>query len=166
MIHEGCRIGKATLPKSFGLTGQGANYPGQILHLDIMFVPTAERLLPFLVGVCDNTGFILSYLLRLKLEKNLSLTIHRFREFYDHHGSIVQRIITDPEGVFTGLHAKNSTKLNVDMTATATGLHERVVERFILTIRERIRINVHGQEYHVPSKLVMYSVSKPISDLN
>lgn len=78
----------------------------------------------------------------------------------------MQKIITDPEGVFISIQEDMSEKLNIDMEAVPTNYHERVVERFIRTIRERIRINIHSQEYKVPSYLIQNAVNKPVSDLN
>ena len=100
---EICRIGKATIPKKFGLVRESSSYPGQILHMDILFLPTLTKMTMFLICVCDNTGFILSYRLKSKTKTRVLSVMKKFISCYDNSGWLVQKIITDPEGVFISI---------------------------------------------------------------
>jgi hypothetical protein len=166
---EECRHGKATMPRKMKESDRPrANNPGEILHMDIMFVSTGikKRLYAYLISIDDYSNHALAYRLPSKNKSHVYSTIKKFIKFYWRYDWKVEKIMTDPEGVFHSLIDDLEDKLKVNLVTSGVNEHEPVCERFIRVLRERIRININTQMYKVPTSLLKYALLKPIGDLN
>jgi hypothetical protein len=166
---EECRKGKATMPiKSKLSQREQSNNPAEILHMDIIYIPTGikKNLITYLLSVDDYTSHALAYRLPSKSKKNIIETIGKYIRFYQNYGWTVKRIITDPEAIFRAINNDIHNKFNVLMETTGENEHEPIAERYTRILRERMRINDSTQKYRVPLQLMKYCINKPIQDLN
>jgi hypothetical protein len=156
---EQCRHGKSTMPRKVEYSDRDrATNPGEILHMDIMFVPTGikKRLFAYLISVDDYSNHALAYRLPSKNKSHIYSTIKKFIKFYWRYDWKVVKIMTDPESVFCSLIDDAADKLKVKMETSGVNEHEPVCERFIRVLRERIRINFESILIHKYTKYLQH----------
>jgi len=77
-----------------------------------------------------------------------------------------RKIYTDPESALKSCKPFVKDKLKIKMTDTPVNRHEKTCERYVRTLRERIRIKLNSQSYKVPLSLYEYALEASIIELN
>jgi len=148
-----CNRGKLTdrrphLPGASAQTRPG----GRTLHIDIMFLRLERKLVPVLLTVDNVTGHLMGVIMSSKaktqVEDALDTVFNKYKS-YDITYSVVS---SDRENVFKSVEPFLNAR-GIQTVYTGTDEHERVSERMIRTVRERMRSITTGLTYTLNGRL-------------
>jgi hypothetical protein len=150
---QACFEGKATMPSpQAGATITTA--PGQLLHADLKeyAATTIGGNRWALVTVDDYTGFIQVVSIKNKSTASVLAGLKCVIRFYNQFRHVVVAIQVDPEKTLLACQPGLS-EIGIKLDDMIPGTHERLVERSIRTLYERLRTVLADQPYKLPEKL-------------
>ena len=150
----GCLMGKMQGGVS-SVSDTSENEIGTHQHADIVFVKTNIGIIPNLMSVEENTGYILNIQLKSKTSENIIEAVKTLKGWYSTYKIDVKVLHTDRESSI-GKAEGELNKLGIRLVRVSAGTHEKQCERHVRTIRNRIRCTLFNLPYRLPSFLYQY----------
>jgi len=135
--------------------------PGELLHVDIVFVQKKPRLF----AVDHVTGYMSFILLDTKHQEDLVEAFVQIINAYKSYLKVVRGISCDHESVLRSCE----TELNrhgVKMSYRIPGEHEKIAERSMRVVRERMRVKRRELPYSLPKRLYDELAAECIRNIN
>jgi len=148
-----CYEGKATIPRTApGMPPSSA--PCQLLHIDPLEyrVATMGGYKWALVVVDDYSGFILIIGMKTKHAVSIRDALKTLIQFYNEYRHPVLTLMMDAEHTLTA-QAPFLSEQGIRILPQIAGLHEKVVERGIRTLKDRERTITAALTYELPAVL-------------
>lgn len=142
---------------------------GQHLHCDLKFINLGGKSLTYLVAVDEATRFIYHQYLRSKNKEDILHAVRGLVNFFTgkRGGVLTSYIHCDGESSVRALSADGSLMgIGAEYVPVAPGTHEKVAERNILTIRNKVRATFYGLSYTIPGFLIPDLVDFVILGIN
>jgi hypothetical protein len=135
--------------------------PGELLHTDIVFVQKKPRLFT----VDHVTGYMSFILMDSKNQEDLIEAYIQVINAYKSYLKVVRHISCDYESVLRACE----TELNrhgVKMSFRIPGEHEKIAERSMRVVRERMRVKRRELPYVLPKRLYDELAAECIRNIN
>ena len=159
-----CREGKP-YPHRGTHTGydpsRNVSYPGELLHVDIVFINGKA----YLFAVDDLTGFMMLIYTGSKTTKDLEDAYNVLINAYAGYGKIVKYISSDHENNLRACETYLNSK-GVQLQLRIPGEHEKVAERGMRVVRERMRTKLNELPYKLCPKFYKYLALHTVTSLN
>ena len=136
-------------------------HPGELLHVDIVFVQKKPRLF----AVDHVTGYMSFILMDSKYQEDLIEAFIQIINAYKSYLKVVRHISCDYESVLRSCE----TELNrhgVKMSFRIPGEHEKIAERSMRVVRERMRVKRRELPYALPKRLYDELAAECIRNIN
>ncbi len=161
---QSCIKGKSTnVPASDSIfTRDYASSPGEILSIDICFMAIYNQsgkrtLLPFLVSTCYFSGYCMAKKLSDKSLNSVKNALQEMLLKYRRFGWYTRKIFADREKVLTTLTPFLDAYMpRISLEQAGTDTHSKLVERFVRTIKEKIRTVKTSLWYQCPQIFLPY----------
>lgn len=164
-----CILGKTTarMPKGSTSATTGNLKPelGTVIHMDLASFTLGNQQRFALVAKEAATGFLSAKLLKRKTKEEVLVAVLEIKGLLQSLGFKLQRIHCDSEAVFKSL-AHDLLKSGVSMVFVAPGVHERVSERAIRTLKTWLRANLAALSYNLPAFLFPFLLAHVARILN
>jgi hypothetical protein len=161
-----CAVGKLPTPPSPASQSTPAARPGELLHADLINVVDVEsRRVPYLTVMDDHTDWVFTIKLPTKKRENVAEAFSKIFAALKSWGHSPGTVRTDPEAVFKSI-TPDVNNIGYRMEHSGVGRHEKKVERFVRTLKERIRTVRHSLPYTLPRKLTRHLVAAIVSTHN
>ena len=152
-----CDQGKAK-QKISGGNYHPATLPGEVLHADLITVPTGVKTTATLIVAVDElTGYGLVVDVVAKSESPLLDKMLEIINFFRGRGAHVRKIKTDPENALRVLKP-GLLRNGVEYEACPVGEHEKHAEAHIGALRAKVRAMEAGMHFYLPLSLSTYLV--------
>ena len=151
---DACTAGKITTPSFKSSPHEPASTVGEHLYMDLLEVKerTIGGYLWFLVSVDEFSSYLSIVGLKSKHTGSVEKGIKSIISLFNAQGHRVVRITTDAERTLISA-ATEIGNLGVQLTETIPYEHEKRVERYIRTIKDRKRTIMASLSYVLPSDL-------------
>ena len=136
-------------------------HPGECLHCDIVFVQKKPRLF----AVDHVTGYMSFILMDSKNQEDLVEAFIQVINAYKSYLKVVRQVSCDHESVLRACE----TELNrhgVKMSFRIPGEHEKIAERSMRVVRERMRVKRRELPYTLPKRLYDELAAECIRNIN
>ena len=144
-----CRMGKMDSRKSEEPATAVQGVIGEHVHADILFINHRNEKLQYLIVVENETNFVRLIRLKTKGFEELSSGLSRMKGYF---GVKRMYVHTDDEGNFK--KAKGALeKESIYIVQVAAYVHEKVVERMVRTVRNKMRSTLLGLTFRLPGNL-------------
>ena len=168
---EECLEGKATDSNSIrNHNYESRSFPpdhiGHTVWMDIIFVKGSDgKKIPLLLALEELTNFGLGAKMKDKSAKSLKEAMHKVIGYLKAYQHTVREVHSDSEAVF-GACAAFLGHLGIILKQKAPGKHARRVERYVQTLRTKMRAVIKSLPYKLPPKLHVPLVQSTIIGSN
>lgn len=135
---ESCIQAKSTEPAAPAREKNTDISPGESIHTDIVFVGKKKHKKTILFSVDEASGYVMSICLKNKKKDTvlgaLTQQINQLKAF----GHTVKKIQCDEESAIIGAESQIN-QLEIMVTTASPYRHDKMVERYVRTLKERIR---------------------------
>lgn len=141
---------------------------GEKFHTDVFFIRDgSSKKVPYLMAVESVTDFKMAIKLVNKQSSTILTALYRVIGYLESHGHKVKLIRSDRESVFTqDIADQLMAEKHIRLEQSSAGRHERVAERAIRTLKDRMRCTIYGLPYKLPRKLLPFLLQHVMSSLN
>jgi hypothetical protein len=160
-----CQIGKTTNAPSINLASPTPSAPGDLVHVDIIYVRRGRRKSSFLIAVDDVSGHISTFALADKKKDTVSNAVGLVKKSYASLGLEIRKVRCDHEAVFTAVES-DLQGIGIEVQFARPGQHAKVAERATRTLKERHRCSILGQRYRMPARLWNLAIADATRCLN
>jgi hypothetical protein len=127
-----------------------APHIGSHLHCDIVFIKGPKgKSIPILLAIEELKNYAIGATLPSKTTQSVQNGLYSIIGFFKSHQHIVQQVNTDHEAVF-GACSSFLGNLGVLLKQSAPGVHARRLERFVRTIRSKMRAVIIDLPFKLP----------------
>jgi hypothetical protein len=163
----GCIEGKMTAPREPRSQSQPAEHIGECLHMDLVPLQGVSigDVKGLLFGVDEKTGYAAASTLTTKSAASVMKAAKHIIAEFNQFGHRVRRVIFDDEAVLRAVKVPLG-ELGVESSHTPPGLHQKRAERYIRTMKERMRAVQASLTYELPEKLHAELALSVIADMN
>eukprot|EP00595_Chromulina_sp_UTEXLB2642_P000491 CAMPEP_0196761266 /NCGR_PEP_ID=MMETSP1095-20130614/425_1 /TAXON_ID=96789 ORGANISM="Chromulina nebulosa, Strain UTEXLB2642" /NCGR_SAMPLE_ID=MMETSP1095 /ASSEMBLY_ACC=CAM_ASM_000446 /LENGTH=584 /DNA_ID=CAMNT_0042110543 /DNA_START=1803 /DNA_END=3558 /DNA_ORIENTATION=- len=163
---KGCLMGKMT-NKSMKLNVRSTrNRIAELIHADIMEFADVQ----YLITVDDKTGYVISVMLSNKRSDTIADALQKVVNVYrnlNHGRDFVIEIKSDSENCFIGTeNIITYREAKIKFTTVGPDTHEKVAERTIRTIKDKVRSIIYSLAVKLPIKFYGYVVEWIVQCIN
>ena len=156
-----CKAGKTKAPPALPSRSKLPEAAGDIIHADILF----GRGTTYLITVDGYTGYLIVEHLKNKTTNEVQSAISIITNRYLSYGIKIKSWRCDHENVIKSCTSYINS-LGAQLIQTAPGHHERKIERFTSTIRNRICTLLNALPYSIPDQWYGHLIKHVIKTIN
>ncbi len=162
-----CMEAKIKAPSEPTSLNPPATLPGEHLHCDLLELEETSigGHTQMLIAVDEKTGYGTVIPMKNKTAKELCNAFEFLVAHYRQFGQKVKKVTADSENTLRKAE-KHLKMLEVEGTHTPAGMHEKRVERFIQTLKNRVRALEARLPYVLPKKLKAEAYQRAVRDYN
>lgn len=161
----GCMEGKIKAPPAVTSKTPPARKVGEHIYVDIY--PFTERAIGGFMGALFAVDEKSSYcmVVGLRSKRDITKACETMMHHYNSHRHEIKRITADDEQVFEN-RLEPLRKYGIEPTATPAGLKNKRAERYIQTMKSRIRSILATIPYKLPTKLRLELLIAAVKGMN
>jgi hypothetical protein len=149
-----CTEGKMKAPREPASLTEPARFVGEHLHIDLVLLKSISigQNTVIVVAVDDKSNYIAAVPAKRKTSAHMLEAVTEIVLEFNRFGHKVSRITTDDEHTLATLRSPLA-KIGITVNPTPAGLHEKKIERYIQTVKDRKRSILAGLSYELPANL-------------
>ena len=160
---QGCLKGKCTSRRPKLSPDTAA--VGRSLHVDILYLKGARKLLPVLLGTDSETGYMRGKVMESKSTSKLEDALRSHLAHFNAMGIKFNYIASDRESNIQACEPLVN-QLGVSLRRCSTEEHDGVAERSIRTIKDHMRATIVSLPFKCPPRLVKHLLADVIHLVN